>query len=240
MSNASSYIFDMDGTLTPPAGPIEAGFASEFLAFMASHRVILVSGSEYDKMEAQLGADLCRQATAVFPCQASQAYADGQQAFSHKTDWPHGLLATLATLIQASEWPCKFGDHIQDRGALINCSVPGRLCLPEVRKYYTAWDLKRSERLQMAAQINELFPELDCTIGGQISVDITRQGDGKHKLLDHIENGGPGVFFGDTCQQCGNDYSLAQAVQKLPQGLVHQVDDWQDTARLLKGVSNGA
>jgi len=233
MPNAC-YIFDMDGTLTPSAQPIDASFQANLSAFMSDRRVFFVSGSGYDQMESQLGPELCRQAEAVFPCQAGQAYMEGRLAFSHQTDWPPDLFEVLEGIIRASDWPRKTGAHIQDRGALVNCSVPGRKCSSEDRGLYVEWDSERGERQQIAARINGLFPGLDCTIAGQISVDITRRGDGKHNLLNFIEGSEPVSFFGDKCEPGGNDYSIAQAVSQRPLGVVYQVENWQDTARILK------
>ena len=53
-----TYVFDVDGTLTPPRQPIEALFATFFLNFARSRSVVLVSGSDLPKLQQQLPEEI--------------------------------------------------------------------------------------------------------------------------------------------------------------------------------------
>ena len=54
-----NYIFDVDGTLTPSRGRIDKDFEKFFLDFTKKHNVYLVTGSDYEKTEEQLGEEIC-------------------------------------------------------------------------------------------------------------------------------------------------------------------------------------
>ena len=52
------YIFDVDGTLTPSRGKIDAEFLQFMLFFAGSNDVYLVTGSDRQKTLEQVGLDL--------------------------------------------------------------------------------------------------------------------------------------------------------------------------------------
>ena len=44
------FLFDIDGTLTPPRQKMEGGYAMSFLSWMANKNVYLVTGSDRKKI----------------------------------------------------------------------------------------------------------------------------------------------------------------------------------------------
>lgn len=48
------YLFDMDGTLTPPRLPMTEEFARAFLSWLEKHKAFIATGSDFAKVEEQL------------------------------------------------------------------------------------------------------------------------------------------------------------------------------------------
>ena len=226
-----NYVFDVDGTLTPSSKEIDNKFEEFFLGFATKNDVTIVGGSTYKMIQKQLGKDICNRVDSVFACQGTQQYKNGKVQFKEEVEWPSHLNEVLRTFLVQSSWNYKYSSNINNRDSMINFSVVGRDCPPEKREEYNIWDQTNGERAHIASYINQYFPTLECTVGGEISVDITPKGVGKHKILDHIE--GDVTFFGDKCDEGGNDHSLAKKLEESDQ-TVHRVKTWKDTEKILK------
>ena len=74
------------------------------------------------------------------------------------------------------------------------------------------------------------FPDLEASIGGEISIDIYKRGHNKAQVLKDIN--GYSIFFGDRCDG-GNDAPLAERVDK-----AYQVEDWKETWDILRSMEN--
>ena len=48
------YLFDMDGTLTPPRLPMTEDFADTFVPWLAHHKAFIATGSDFAKVMEQL------------------------------------------------------------------------------------------------------------------------------------------------------------------------------------------
>ena len=77
-----------------------------------------------------------------------------------------------------------------------------------------------------------MFPELEATAGGQISVDIHEYGKNKSQIRRKLD--GIIYFFGDKTEKGGNDYPIASILEEPDK--VFQVDDWEHTYKLLKDI----
>ena len=87
------------------------------------------------------------------------------------------------------------------------------------------------ERLGIQSILKKEFPDLDIAVGGSISIDITPKGFGKEQIARHLRKTYPNdkiIFFGDKTFKGGNDYELAQALNKLDNTKVVQVDGPDD------------
>ncbi len=85
--------------------------------------------------------------------------------------------------------------------------------------------------------IENEWPELEATIGGQISIDIYPKGQNKSQVL--LDISGPVTFFGDKCQPGGNDFPIVERLYQLNEEnnlsvTVHEVKDFKDTWDILK------
>ena len=70
------------------------------------------------------------------------------------------------------------------------------------------------------------YPRLEFAIGGQISVDIYPRGRDKSQALNDWS--GESVFFGDSCGEGGNDYTIAQQANRF-----HQVAEPKETRYII-------
>ena len=62
------YIFDVDGTLTPSRGIIDAQFKTWFNSFCLSNDVYLVTGSDKAKTVEQIGEETYNLCKRVYRC----------------------------------------------------------------------------------------------------------------------------------------------------------------------------
>ena len=119
---------------------------------------------------------------------------------------------------------------------LVNFSTIGRTCTQDARNDYYKWDSKVKERETFCRMIEDKFPDLEATVGGEISIDIYPKGQNKAQVLDEIV--GPVTFFGDKCDPGGNDYPIVNRLGMLNEEnelsvTVHKVSNWKDTLKIL-------
>ena len=86
-----------------------------------------------------------------------------------------------------SKYFYRAGNHIENRGSMVNFSVIGRNCTQEQREEYYEWDKEKGERKKISTFLKHKFKELDAVIGGQISIDIYPKGMDKSQVLNVIE-----------------------------------------------------
>ena len=105
------------------------------------------------------------------------------------------------------------------------------------RKEYEEYDKEHREREKIVAKLSKKHPKIDFVIGGAVSIDIFNKGNDKGQVINHFSDKIKDhriVFVGDRIPFPGNDYSLAEAVKRCPNGEAVEVECWQDTAALLK------
>ena len=78
----------------------------------------------------------------------------------------------LFTLQACSDWKHHHGNHIEERIGLVNYSTIGRNCDQSSRNAYYDWDQLKGERKLFCKMIEDTFPHLEASIGGEISIDI--------------------------------------------------------------------
>ncbi len=231
-----TYIFDIDGTLTPSRNPIDPKFKEDFLNFCNHQKVWLITGSDKDKSIEQIGEDAWLAVDRVYQCCGNQVWSKGE--LIRETDWdcPEYLTTMLDIMLERSEYPHRYGNHIERRTGLVNFSVVGRNCTQEQRDAYFKWDTEHQERLAFAKELVDRYPWLDATVGGEISIDVYRRGEDKGQILNDVV--GNYTFFGDKLQPGGNDYAILQEniKRKLKGNKFHEVESWKDTRNLLYSI----
>lgn len=232
-----NYIFDIDGTLTPSRLPIDIDFESFFLEWMKDKDVIFVTGSDKDKTIEQVGEKIWTRAKRVYQSCGNAVYEGGKLIDWKKFDAPKDLIHMLYKFLKASDWQDQHGKHIEERIGLLNYSTVGRNCDQSSRNAYHQWDSISGERRMLCKMIEEEWPDLEATVGGQISIDIYPKGKNKAQVLGDII--GPITFFGDKCQPGGNDFPIVDRLHHLNETTklactIHEVTDYKDTWDILK------
>ena len=227
------FIFDVDGTLTPSRKQIDGKFWAFFLQFCCRNDVYLVTGSDREKTLEQLGLDICYRARRVYNCSGSDAYERDVNVY--RDDWklPKEVERFLEDELAYSCFPIRNGLHIEHRPGGVNFSILGRGKDPsDGRGEYVKWDKERMERQDIADRLRNAFPNLSVALGGQTGIDIGPLGSDKSQILRDFSEDDELYFYGDRCEEGGNDHSLAKAVEKKG-GLSYNVETFKDTWKLL-------
>jgi phosphomannomutase len=234
------YLFDVDGTLTEPRQPMGESFAKEFRLLIRDSLVYLVSGSDLGKLQEQLPADILRNCSGVFSSSANQLNIGGQLIYKNKLDISPELSEFFKTFLEKSEYNVRTGTHTELRPGMINFSVVGREATGEQRKAYAEWDNKNQERKRAAILLMAAFPNLEATIGGEISIDIYPEGLDKRQSVEFLRNKHPNhriCFFGDRTGKHGNDYSVVISLGHNDR--VHTVSSHLQTKELIDNYLRG-
>ena len=226
------YIFDVDGTLTPSRKQIDHSFWDFFLKFCCSNDVYLVTGSDREKTVDQLGLDICYRSKRVYNCSGCDVYERDVNVYRDTWKPSDEVRQFLQDELDFSQFRIRTDPHIEERPGCINFSILGRGANWEERETYVQWDKDEHERLLIARRFNERFPDLHATVGGQTGLDIAPHGRDKSQILRDFNEDDELHFFGDRCEEGGNDYSLAVEVEKRG-GLYYNVEDFKETWKLL-------
>lgn len=231
------YVFDVDGTLTPSRLSMDLDFQRFFLNWMKGKKVVLVTGSDKEKTIEQVGEEIWKGVSACLQSAGNHVFINGFE--SYKLDWEpeNRLLDFVRMAIKESPYHTKTSNFVEIRTGLLNISVVGRDCTQQQREEYYQWDLENGERAKIVNQINEGFPELEASSGGQISIDIHPKGRNKSQAKEWILNRWSDAtihFFGDKMEKGGNDYDLAKVLDEPHQN--HPVKDWKETYSKLREI----
>lgn len=235
------FMFDIDGTLTPPRLPMTEEMVEMFTGFCQRNRVILVTGSDMKKVVEQVPEEIRNLVEGIYTC-SGNAYTIGDEiVYENKFEPPERLIELLEDWKDYAHYPVKTGGHLEYRDGMLNYSTVGRNCTQQQREDYEAWDLENGERKILRERILHMFPSLDCAIGGQISVDIYPKGMDKSQSYNRVKGANPGhaiIFCGDRLMPGGNDYPFFRAMGEKqtscrPLDIAVPVSDWRDTKRFL-------
>ena len=240
------YIFDVDGTLTPSRRPITEDFEAFFSKWAKENTFYLVSGSNLEKIKEQLPNYILNLAAGVFPCGGNQLFINDTQKYNREFKPPEDLLNFLKEKLKNTNYTTKAGNHIEDRGSMLNFSIVGRVCSLEQRQDYFEYDNNVGERSSIAEEINATWKDIEAVIGGQISIDITPKGMNKSQVLNEIKqyfSDEEYIFIGDRTMEGGNDYPLAEVMHKTENCSVYQAgkssaeDGYKHTKKILEELS---
>jgi len=223
------YIFDVDGTLTPPRSKIVPEFIPFLTQFFEKNECYLASGSDLEKITWQLG-DLINKATGVFTCSGNVYCKNNVLIYQNNWFFPIEVEEKLDCFIDNSKFPNRYGNHIEERVGCVNFSVCGRNANHQQRKEYFEWDQQNKERLTIATEMKNDYPDLKFDIGGEISIDIYPTGCDKGQIAKIIDS--PVTFYGDKICPNGNDLVLAELLIARGDFAV-QISDWEHCRTLL-------
>jgi len=233
------YLFDVDGTLTPPVAFVDEEFAEVFLRWAKGKKVYLVTGSDIQKIKKQLFSAFIDRCEGIFTCSGNVFYSKGRLVYQNELELPAGFIENLELYLeQGSEWQTKTGNHIEIRKGAVNFTTVGRNASANLREAYANWDRERGEREDIADYIKNLYPQFEVAIGGQISVDIYPVGYNKaqvvKKLLSKHGADTSMIFVGDRNVPGGNDWPLAQHLDTLDNSHWFHVNNYRETRALIE------
>lgn len=236
MINQNVYIFDIDGTLTPPRQKINKQFASFFASFCTQNAVFLATGSDYKKVKEQITKNIISKVDGIFTCMGNELWVNDEKVYFKELKIPAEVQLWLTGQLYESKYPKeKCGNiHFEHRTGMLNFSVVGRDIGKDIRSEYSNWDKISKEREKIVKNFNKLFKHynLEACIGGEISIDIQKIGSDKGQIFDYLSFYKTKVFFGDKCKPSGNDYSLYQKCE-----FKFSVDNWLHTSSILKNIT---
>ena len=131
------YIFDIDGTLTPPRLPMTEEMVGLFTDFCKDHKVFLATGSDIVKVEEQVPLAIRQLVKGIFTCSGNKFFQDERVIYEKEFSPPKELIRLLEDWLKYSSYPVKTGHHLEIRPGVLNFSterkdniyVPGfRLC----------------------------------------------------------------------------------------------------------------
>ena len=242
------FIFDVDGTLTPSRLPMTTEFQNFFKKWIKKNKFYLVTGSDLPKLQEQMCFyDI--EAEGIFTCCGNQFWkpdssivnTSAELIYNNKFEMTTKLKNSLEVMLMSSQYKHRYGNHIEDRGSMVNFSVVGRNCTQEQREEYYEWDKEKGERRKMSIFLKNKFKDLDAVIGGQISIDIYPKGMDKSQVLNVIEQErlvppNEYIFIGDGIENGGNDYPLAKLMNETDNCSSYQTKGWEHTKEILENL----
>lgn len=227
----AAFLFDMDGTLTDARQHITEDVVTTLRSVTPGIKKHLVTGSDMTKIEEQIPQELLLELfSRVYACNGTVVYncdldMDDENLpiepelihrltlvnYYSEADINHIINVLLRTAAN-THTKVKTGTFVEWRESQINFSVVGRNCTTAQREDYVKWDKKSGERKKIIDQLRKEFGGwgLSFRLGGQISIDITREGWDKSYAFENMnETPDQCIFFGDKICQDGNDLDIA-------------------------------
>ena len=254
-SNEKMFLFDMDGTLTPPRGRITNKMISSLRKLSEIGRIGVVTGSDFDYVWDQMsyafdigGVPVDR--IDIMPCNGTKKYVTnpsrnfklvheakmveeiGREPYGSIMRWCAGWQWDIMTTHQDLPYT---GTFIQCRGSLVNWSPIGRAANDDERKSWIERDNEKEIRKYYSRLLSENFLLHDikatAALGGSTSIDIYPQGWDKTYALQHCAD--KDVYFtGDKCEPGGNDWHIYEALKG--SGKAFKVQSPEDTIKVIE------
>ena len=233
-----NFLFDVDGTITDSRCSIDKDFRQGFgnwITFQHNkgNKVFLVTGSDKPKTVEQIGVCIYRHVDGCYQNSGNQLYVRNHLRWEKHWRVPDSLIEDLNRVLSKSKWHGKAQNNIEyrrgkmsDMPMMINFSTLGRSATPVQRKQYFEWDKLRGERIDIVNELSSKYDNISFAVGGEISIDIYPTGRDKSQVLSDMI--GETIFFGDRCEQGGNDYSIAMQCDTY-----HNVESWRETRRII-------
>lgn len=235
------YIFDMDGTLTPPRRKIDTEFSALFKEFCKHRKVIILTSADKNRTIEQLGEDVYNLAVRVYTCMGNELWIDNTLVRREEDfELPDYMLYWLTGKQKSSKFVLRTGKHLEYRTGVFNFSILGRNATLKERMLYRKWDQDTAERIQLVEDFNKCFSHsYIATIGGETGIDITLKNKDKSQIMKEFSKHDRLTFFGDETGKYGGDQQIADGIRERG-GIVHAVSSWHDTARILSQVLEAA
>lgn len=191
-------IFDMDGPLTKSKEAVSFETVDVLQRHFGRVRLVLVSGASLEQIVKQLGI-----AIELFSEVHPNCGNSGKPIWGFRRDSIANCLAML------TDWHGDVeGPTIEWREGAFNFAACGQNASKSLRQAYSEWDAISGDRLRMASLLEQIHLEVQATIGGMVSLDVTMRGEGK----EQVDVPAGSLFFCDSLGPYGGDEKLARKV----------------------------
>ena len=225
------FLFDMDGTLTPPRKRIERPVIQALRELSEIGEIGIVTGSGYDYLMQQcmpmfeISGVPCDRVV-LFPCNGTKHYEWGagrkfnlvsesdmiEEIGRENYNYMIQTLLSFQVMISVTYDLPYTGTFFQYRGSMLNWCPIGRSAGDEERAAWVKADLENNIRDHFLKETLALFKDKSISaaaaLGGSTSVDIYPEGWDKTFCLNHLDEYDNIYFVGDKCGPTGNDYPL--------------------------------
>ena len=236
------FLSDNDGTLTVARRPIRGEMAETIVAFANHFKFAIVTGSPFHDMEEQMPPEILMNPNIDYWCNMGNTlYRNGKEIYNANNVIDFDSFNPVLQDILKNcphQFHKSFPRHHEiHANCAINFTMLGR---PEVgepsledRAEYVAWDAEVGQRRWIINHLNELYPEYNMSLGGQISVDIVKKGCDKAQVVGHYKDKYDIAYFGDRVYKMGNDNAIAHEVVDVG-GTIYSVSCPHDTMRIMQ------
>ena len=215
-------VFDLDGTLAESKAPIDPVMGSLLARLLARHKVAIIGGASFAQLTSQLPAEMMENNYVL--ANLFLLPLDGGAFYIYKDNgWQNVYMQSLTAeekkkIFDAFEMAFKatgyvqpsrvYGEVIEDRGSQVTFSALGQQApLEEKEKWLKE---KNDERLELVPKLRDHLPDMEITVAGLTSIDVTKKGIDKkfgiEQLLRHLNiSADEALYVGDALGPDGND-----------------------------------
>jgi len=250
------FLFDMDGTLTPPRKKMNHTILSALEQLQRNGWEIgIISGSDYEYIEQQ--CDLLFDLSPIdvrkihfLPCNGTKYYKN------FKKVWEYDMRSKLGSKLMNRLYKTLLGfqngivsmhpdipltgNFFQMRGSVLKWCPIGRNALHVDREKWVELDKEQNIRETFIAQFyfNYNSEIITIKLGGETSFDIYPKGWNKTFPLDKepFSKYKKIYFAGDRCYKSGNDEELYRFLKTKKECNAFQVNKPEDTIELIEKV----
>jgi hydroxymethylpyrimidine pyrophosphatase-like HAD family hydrolase len=231
-SSRPIWLFDVDGTLTPPGRGINSKFEEWLRRFAEDNDVRIVSGGNFERIRGQLGEPLTQRLTRAYCCLGNSTWERGEEVSVSRHAYSLELIEATHTFARSSQFGKATGSTVVSKPGIVTIVPCGVDASPKEAFDYFLWDELAGERKYIAEQLIQMFPDICAVVSGRSSIDIVANGLDKSQVAQDLVN--PVYFFGDSTLPGGNDATLAKKINQRTDGSrTIAVCDWTQTQRTL-------
>lgn len=110
------YLFDMDGTLTPPRLPMTEDFADTFVPWLAHHKAFIATGSDFAKVMEQLPDSVINAFSGIYCAMGNQLRQGHEIVYQKDFKLSDDLREDLERFRAISKYPGPFFDITSKNG----------------------------------------------------------------------------------------------------------------------------
>lgn len=229
------FLFDMDGTLTPPRESIKSDMMNAISRLTQVGRVGIITGSDMEYVRQQVFSMFEQwvdpNMVDILPCNGTKKYTykNNEYTIDHEARMIEEITReTYNTILRfCSKWQFDImaehkglpftGTFLQYRGSLLNWCPIGRAAGSGEREAWVEADEKYGIRNKFAnllqSKMKQQTSGVTVALGGSTSLDIYPEGWDKTYGLKHYNNF-EAYFTGDKCMVGGNDFHIYEKLKE--------------------------